>query len=155
MREVNEVEAVLARLMPVALSDEGQQEMERLLDELAGDPSAIPVRARWKKWLPVSGIAAAGVGMALGFLMKGEGDGVPPAVVRDVEARSGLLLVGGSNRIEAMSEEGWSEDPDGSAMRAVRLLVVEENSFLDEETGIVMQVSEPREEMVLMPISAF
>jgi hypothetical protein len=32
---------------------------------------------------------------------------------------------------------------------------VEENSLLDEETGIVMQVSEPREEILLMPVSTF
>ena len=63
--------------------------------------------------------------------------------------------MGESDRIESMTDEGWQEDSDGSAMRAMRLRVVEENSVLDEETGIVMQVSEPREEILLMPVSAF
>ena len=154
MRETNDVEAVLARLMPVALSDQGQEEIESLLDDLAAGTTAVPASARWKTWLPLSGVAAAGMAMAFGFLFTGESERVPPVVLGE-QVHPGLLLVAGSNRIEEMSEEGWSEDTDGSAMRAVRLVVVEENSFLDEETGIVMQVSEPREEMVLMPVSTF
>jgi hypothetical protein len=47
------------------------------------------------------------------------------------------------------------EDPDGAAMQAVRVRVVEANTLRDEETGIVVQVSEPREEMVLTPVSVF
>jgi hypothetical protein len=71
------------------------------------------------------------------------------------ESRAGLVLVGESDRIESMTDEGWQEESDGSAMRTLRLNVVEENSLLDEETGIVMQVSEPREEILLMPVSTF
>ncbi len=66
-----------------------------------------------------------------------------------------FLLVGESDRIESMTDEGWREVADGSAMRAMRVRVVEESSLFDEETGIVMQVSQPREELLLMPISAF
>jgi hypothetical protein len=40
-------------------------------------------------------------------------------------------------------------------MHALRLSVVEENSLRDLETGIVVQISEPREEILLMPITAF
>jgi hypothetical protein len=40
-------------------------------------------------------------------------------------------------------------------MRAMRLSVVEENNLLDEETGIVMQITEPREEFLLVPVSTF
>ena len=40
-------------------------------------------------------------------------------------------------------------------MHAVRLSVVEENSLRDEETGIVMQVSEPRVVIFLLPVNAF
>ena len=54
-----------------------------------------------------------------------------------------------------MTDEGWHEEMDGTTMRAMRLSVVEENSLFDEETGIVMQVTEPREELLLMPTSAF
>jgi hypothetical protein len=66
-----------------------------------------------------------------------------------------MVLVGESDRVEAMTDEGWQEDSDGAPMQATRLRVVEENSLLDEQTGIVMQVSEPREEIFLMPVSTF
>jgi hypothetical protein len=54
-----------------------------------------------------------------------------------------------------MVDVGWSETPDGSAMRTLRLRVVEESRLRDEETGIVMNISQPREEFLLMPVSTF
>jgi hypothetical protein len=40
-------------------------------------------------------------------------------------------------------------------MHALRLNVVEENSVMDEEPGIIVLISQPREELLLMPISSF
>jgi hypothetical protein len=40
-------------------------------------------------------------------------------------------------------------------MRALRLNAVEENNVRDEESGMVVRISEAREEILLMPISAF
>jgi hypothetical protein len=54
-----------------------------------------------------------------------------------------------------MSDEGWVADPDGSAMQAVRLRMVSEDVVRDEETGYTVTVSEPREEVLLMPVSDF
>jgi hypothetical protein len=59
------------------------------------------------------------------------------------------------DRVEAMSDEGWVADPDGAAMQAVRVRVVEANTLRDEATGIVVQVSDPREEMILTPVTVF
>jgi len=68
---------------------------------------------------------------------------------------SGLVLVSESDRVESMTDEGWSEDVYGSAMHAVRLNVIEENQLRDEESGMLVKISEPREEVLLMPISSF
>ena len=61
MREAvryEEMEKALLRLVPAALSESAQAEMEARLDELAGDAGVIRHDfPRWAKWL--GGIAAA------------------------------------------------------------------------------------------------
>ena len=66
-----------------------------------------------------------------------------------------MVLVSESGRVQSMLDEGLQDIGDGSAMQATRVNVVEESKLLDEETGIVVQISEPREEVLLMPVSAF
>jgi hypothetical protein len=153
MHEKDSVETILARLMPPALSEAGQREIETMLDELAGPAAAKPA-PRFRFPMIAGGIAAALAGAAVIF-----STARPPASsgtsLAAGDPMPGIMLVGESDRIESMTDEGWREDSDGSAMRAMRLSVVEENSLFDEETGIVMQVSEPREELLLMPVSAF
>ena len=68
---------------------------------------------------------------------------------------AGMVLVGQSDVVSSMVDEGWMEDPDGVEMHAVRLQILTENHLRDEETGIVMRISQPREEMLLMPVTAF
>ena len=153
MHDRNSVETILARLMPPALSLDGQHEIEAMIDELAGPVSANQASTRsWRLWRIGTGLAAALAAVfAIPRLME------PTATPETVTAAPipEFLLVGESDRIESMTDEGWREIPDGSAMRAMRVRVIEENSFFDEETGIVMQVSQPREELLLMPISTF
>lgn len=153
------VETILARLMPPALSDGAVRDIEAMLDELGGSaPEADVVelprsRQAWPlKWI-AGGIAAAGVAAALVFPMKP--DAHPVAVDAAIGAQDQFVLVGESERIESTADEGWVENSDGSAMQALRLTVVEENRLLDQETGIEMKISEPREELLLMPVSTF
>jgi len=161
MHEPDPVETILARLMPPGLSDEGQRGVEAMLDELAGVPAevggaAVPSGISWGRRMIVAGIAAAVVAAAVAFPLIFQPSASPVVAVHASEPPPAeFILMGESDRVESMTDEGWQEDPDGSAVRAVRLNVVEENSLLDEETGIVMQVSEPREEIFLMPVSTF
>jgi hypothetical protein len=165
MHKPDPIESILARLMPPALSEDGQYEIESMLDTLAGIPAALPPAKSsgmaWMRRIITGGIAATGVSAALIFPLA-----TPPApsswaVVAPAAAESandapaGLVLVSESDRIESMTDEGWQEDADGSTMQVLRLYVVEENSRLDEETGIIIQVSEPREEILLMPVNTF
>lgn len=156
MHKPDPVETILARLMPAAMSDGGQREIEAMLDELAG-PAAevIPMRPWFRR--PLSGgIAAAGIAAAMLLPLVISRSFVPaPVVSEEQSALPGFILVGESGSVKSMSEEGWQEDADGAAMRTMRLRVVEENRLLDEETGIVMLVSQPRDEVLLTPVSTF
>lgn len=157
MHKPDPVETILARLMPAALSDEGQLGMEAMLDELAGGAAVevIPLKP-WFRRPFAGGIAAAGIAAALLLPLSISRTPVPaPVVSAEQKPAPGFVLVSESGSVESMSEEGWQEDADGLAMRTMRLRVVEENQLLDEETGIVMLVSQPRDEYLLTPVSTF
>ena len=155
MHDTQSVETILSRLMPPALSEAGQRDMETMLDELAGPASTevAAARSRPRFWPLVGGIAAAIV--ALAVISQSFQPAAPSVIARAPKEAPSFELVGESDRVEGIRDDGWRESPEGSAMRAMRLRVVEENSLLDYETGIVMQISEPRDELLLMPVSAF
>jgi hypothetical protein len=156
MQTPDPVETILARLMPPALSESGQRSIEALLDELAAEVpvcQAVPAPRPHRGWW-IGGIAAAGIAAAW-LLPLTVPPTVKPVAAASPEPSAKVVLVGQSGRIESMVDEGWHEESDGSAMQALRLNVVEEESVLDKETGIVMQIREPREEILLMPVSSF
>ena len=156
MQTPDPVETILARLMPPALSDSGQRSIDAMLDELAAEAPvcrAVPAPRPHRGWW-LGGIAAAGVAAAW-LLPLTVRPSANPAVSASSEPAPNVVLVGQSGRIESMVDEGWQEEADGSAMQALRLNVVEEESVLDKETGIIMQIREPREEILLMPVSSF
>ncbi len=162
MHKPDPVESILARLMPPAMSESGMREIEAMIDDLAeetlaGENTAPRTRHIFAKRAGVFGsIAAAGVAAALIFQLIHTPASSSGNIVSKVKETPGeVVLVGETDRVESMTDEGWREDSDGSAMRAMRLNLVEENSLLDEETGIVMKISQPREEYLLMPVSAF
>jgi hypothetical protein len=160
VKQLESIEDALSRLMPVAFSESGQRSLDAMLDELAGEEPvaeipAIPARRRrlWIYALPPVGIAAAA---ALAFFMPHESPAQKKitSTLPKLEAPA-IFLLGETDRIETLTDEGWLADPQGAAMQAVRVRVVEENTLRDEKTGIVFQVSEPREELILTPVTAF
>jgi hypothetical protein len=156
MHDTQSIETILSRLMPPALSEQGQRDIEEMLEELAGPVAAdAPIeQARPHHWQRIAGIAAAIVAIAV--ISQAFNPEAPSVIARAVAADEPLFeLVSETDRVEAIQDDGWIENPEGSTMRATRLRVVEENKLLDHETGIVMLISEPRDELLLMPVSAF
>jgi hypothetical protein len=156
MQAPDPIETILARLMPPALSQGSQVEIDAMIDGLAGPEAENIVEISSGRWL-VRAVIGGGIAAAIGAMVA-----IFPmisatrvAAVLPMPAASGLVLISESDRIESMTDEGWQENPEGSAMRAVRLNAVEENNVRDEETGMVVIISEAREEILLMPISAF
>jgi len=145
--------------MPPALSESAQHSIEAMLDELAAavpeQPARVPAKPRRARFAVALGIAASLAAM-VALAPRKTTVTLPLALDRPATViGSGLELVGESDRIEAMSDEGWVANPDGDAMQAVLVRVVEANTLRDEASGIVVQVSDPRDEMILMPVSTF
>jgi hypothetical protein len=158
MQAPDPIETILARLMPPALSQDGQSEIEAMIDDLAGpevaDITSISSGKSLTRWMIGGGIAAALAGLLAVFPLI-QGSPAPTPVVVKTEKPAGFVLVSESDRIESMTDEGWLESVDGSAMHALRLSAVEENNVRDTESGMLVVISEPREEILYTPISAF
>lgn len=154
-----EMEKALLRLMPVAVSEDAQQRMDTILEELAGDSKVAHFDFR----KPVRWVAGAGVAAALGFgvflSLSPRESPAKGAVSAPVTPSSDLLpelvFLSEMDRVEGFSDEGLYVDSGGSAVRKVRVRMVEESQIRDEETGIVVMLTEPREEMYMMPVSTF
>ncbi len=149
------VEAAMARLMPPALSQDGQLEIEAMLDELAGSEAGNITAIRPNKWLArclTGGGIAAGIGALCALFPMLRNSPESPVAVNSPSA-AGLVLVSQSDRIESMTDDGWHAQADGSAMRALRLKTVQENNVRDEKSGMVVQISEQHEETLQVPAS--
>lgn len=154
---VLDMEAVLARLMPPAFSQDCQHDLDAMIEELAGPENIVKISpVNWTVRSIIGGGIAAALGALCAVFPIHESDpSVRSMTSLPEDASSGLVLVSESDRVESMTDEGWREDQYGSAMHAVRLNVIEENQMRDEESGMVVRISQPREEVLLMPISSF
>jgi hypothetical protein len=147
-----EIEAALRRLMPVPLSDGTQAELDGMIDELAGETGFVRFDfTKAAKWAGLGGIAAT-VALVLTY-SKDSLD--PPALADEITDLPLVSYIADSDRVEGITDDGLYVDAGGSALRKVRIRVVEESQVRDEETGIIVVLSEPREEMFLVPVSTF
>ena len=166
MQVPDSVEEMLTRLMPHAMSKGGQVSIEEMLDELMGPEEldeleeVTPTKATGtgspaKKLIPLGLAAALGALAVVHLNDTPEKPAVAVAHEMPSTVAAGMVLIGEEDRVEEMTDDGWVSDPDGTTMQAVRMRVVQENTMRDEETGMVFQLTEPREEMVLIPVTSF
>ena len=153
MREADRYDAmekVLLRLMPAALSETAQAGMEAQLDELSGSAEVLRHDfSRRAKWL--GGIAAA-VTIGVFAFPFGSQESAPLVGIAEDD---GMVVITELDRVENVLDEGLFVDAGGSAVRKMSVRVVGESRILDEETGIEVTLTEPRREMVLLPVSTF
>ena len=151
------MEKALLRLMPAALSETAQAGMEAQLDELSGSVEVLsgdavvirhgfPRRAKW-----LCGIAAAVTIWVFAFPFGSQESAPLVGIAED----DGMVVITELDRVENVLDEGLFVDAGGSAVRKMSVRVVGESTILDEETGIEVTLTEPRREMVLLPVSTF
>ena len=144
---IHPIEAALARLMPTALSQGAQLDIEEMINELAGcetQPAAkrFFLRAMMRS-IRNGGIAAALCACSLPY-SRANADVFLDGVILDRPFD-----------IEEMSLEGMREGDDGSALEALSLDKERVSIVLDKWSGMMIQVSEKSEETLLIPVSDF
>ena len=141
------VEAALARLMPTALSQGAQLDIEEMIDGLAGFKTQ-PTAKRFFPRAMMRSIRNGGIAAALCACS------LPYSKASADVFLDGIIL----NRpfdIEEMSLEGMREGDDGSALEALSRDKKRVSIVLDKWSGMMIQVSEQSEETLLTPVSAF
>lgn len=152
MKSPEAIEAALARLMPAALSEQGQRALDATIEQLAAGqarPAACRKHPAWK----IAAVAAVVIGGTFGLWPAPAG----PAVHQIAAATraDGFETLTSSERIETIADEGLVQDDSGAALRATRVRIVGQNQFRDRGTGEVVSVTMPREEVVYLPVSSF
>ncbi len=148
MQAPDPVETILSRLMPPALSERRQADIEEMLAELAGPTFKEVATISSGKWFARS-LIGGGIAAAIGAMCA-----VFPMFKNTAPATSaGFVILSESDRIESVTDEGWREDSEGSPMHSVRLKSVQKNKVRDKQSGMVVQICEPREEILMVPAS--
>lgn len=152
MESPEEIERALERLVPRAMSESGAAGLDALIDELAGEE----VRGTRWGWISIFGVGAAAALVGLLQLVEPTIEELPGSVWRSERAADGVRLVAESEGVVAVDEAGsFVADSDGALHQAWHVQVLNEERFHDDETGSEVRVYHPREEVVLMPVTAF
>jgi hypothetical protein len=150
-----DIEKALERLMPVALSERASRETNTLIDELSGE---TPTKKQtYRKWPAALGIAAA-ISLAAFISLPKSQPATQQTAAKESTSESAeptIAFLAEADRVENVRDEGLYIDTGGSAVRKLRVRVVAETSIRDEETGIVFQLTSPREELHMLPVSTF
>ena len=157
MQAPDPIETILARLIPPALSDRCQTDIEEMVSDLAGPPPESVVAISSGKWIARSliagGIAAAIGAMCAVFPIIQRSSDQPVVKNADSATAAGIVLISESDRLESVTDEGWRADSEGAPMHSVRFKSMQKNKVRDEQSGMVMQICEPREEILMVPVS--
>ncbi len=157
MKPVEQIETALERMVPVALSQRASGDLDEMIDALA-------IQAGEKApghWRALSGWSAVAAALAIGVFSAwawGPWHTAPPHSARqnDVgKADSEIEFVGLTNRVGEAEDAGMLADEDGGMLRVLRYQVVEEEVVRDKRSGMLVRMTEPREETVLIPVSNF
>jgi hypothetical protein len=167
MAPVEHIEQVLQRLVPCALSLRATRGIEDCLDSLAAAadeetpapecaerPAARRRHCGWRFGLGSAAALAAGVLTALWWWPDPLESGRVAASAEAPQAEE-LELIREVSRMESAVDEGTLADDDGGMHRVLRYRVVGEAYVRQPRSGDVVRVVEPREEVVLVPVTAF
>jgi hypothetical protein len=152
-----DIEKSLQKLMPVSLSEEAQCEMHEMFDRLAaGSDRTAPMKSSIRH-VTIWSAAAAIVAACFVFLPKLASDEGALRINENFSASAsyGMEFLSEADRVEIIQDKGLYVDTGGSAVRKVRVRVVEERQIKDKETGIIVMLTEPREETYMIPVSMF
>lgn len=150
-----QVERGLERLIPRGFSESGRASLDALIDELAAEVSPQAPQAKWPQRVMWGAAAAVTLAAAWSVAVSG-GEKRGPAVTQLAEAElEPELMVESENVVAVEEDSAMLADDDGGLHRAWRVTVVNEERFHDPATGHDVRVVHPRDELVLMPVSAF
>ncbi len=172
MDKYQSIEDKLNSLVPPSISEHGQSRMEDAIDQLAGLEQAGPSKIdempatltkKWNKgnggggWKAAAALALLAVPVVM-FLNKEES---APSIAHldsgtEVVNLSELVVLRSMNRIDGREDDGLIIPVNGSSPHyRYRYRVTDEEQVRDDETGTVITLRQPRQEIVTIPVTRF
>ncbi|PAW69667.1 MAG: hypothetical protein B9S30_04225 [Verrucomicrobiia bacterium Tous-C5FEB] len=146
MDPIEEVENILKRLAPSAMSERATRANESMIDGLAGSQSAVLKQPARRQYWWQAGIAAslmAGAGLVFWDQPKVDWQGEYDFLNNKVGS------------IEPTSAEMWFDQDDGNSCLAVSYLKEDINEIRDKRSGLVIQTGWREEGNVLEETTEF
>ena len=153
----NSIENKLRNLAPSSLSEGGVMRMNETIDSLAGVDAEMPSRQRrWQKIAAVLALLAIPV-----FVISYQGRSVDASSVdltpKENHARdSKMVVVHTSDHVDVSVEDGLIIPVSGEAAHyRYRYYIVDEAQMRDAQSGLVVTIRQPREEILTVPVTQF
>lgn len=150
------IEDKLYGLMPMAISDQAQADIELQIDQLTGLVADIPKVQKNTFWKPLIQVAAMiTLAVTVFFFQKREDtQSVKRSIVLKDEPE--LTLINTTNRVQGLESDGLIYPDDGTIPHyRYRYKVSNEELIRDEATGLVITVTQPSHEVVTIPVTYF
>ena len=129
---IEEVENILKRLVPAAMSESATRANDAMIENLSCKQSAAHVSiANGRAWWKVGIAASILLGAGLAFMALTE---------RDSTVAADWQYLGFNRSSQPTSEEQFIEGPDGQPQVAVEYLEEDAEVYLDRESGIEIEV---------------
>ncbi|MBT8038456.1 MAG: hypothetical protein KJO21_13030 [Verrucomicrobiae bacterium] len=173
MDKYQSIEEKLSRLIPPSVSDDGQVMLGKTIDELAGlEPciesssdrdGATISSSSWVQgwsWKALAAAAAVALLVVPSVMLQNRDDASPALAVSDLAGGSLVsareVILKSSNRILGQEEDGLIIPHDGRAPHyRYRYHVTDEEQIRDAQTGTIVTLSQPRQEVVTIPVTQF
>jgi len=163
------LEQGLEKLMPSAVSDEAHkawsEEIELRLQEM--EAKEVDLDQAGNRRFRLSGLIAAaaacmviGFGIAATFYSETSANSASEQIVSQdsSEKRNKSLyeILSSSKIVQSQQEVGFVEEKVHQIpMRKVRYRILDTAKLRDSETGVVVTITEPREEVLIEPVESF
>ena len=161
MEPIKSIEEKLARLLPPALSEDAQHEMEALIDDLAGVDDVHASGFEWKAWSWKVAAAMALLAVPVVMISKNNRPFADASLaILDTDLAHSLspemVLLKSTRLIDGRENDGLIVPSDGSAPHyRYRYHVIDEEQVRDPESGSVITIRQPRQEVVTIPVTHF
>lgn len=164
------IEEKLRQLAPASISEDGQAMLGQVIDQLAGveprqsqarggENPAATIHSGMKHW-PWKAAAALALLTVPTMMWLDQDDSAPSltttASTGDPLAASELVILKSTNRIDGRVEDGLIIPRDGSNPHyRYRYSVTDEEQVRDAQTGTIITLRQPRQEVVTIPVTQF
>lgn len=166
MGNFQSIEDKLNRLVPPSVSEAGQGRLEETIDQLARvtphpdvEPGGVPAdtTGNWP-WKATAALALLAVPAVM--FKPGEAPSNPSLASNHPAAEAWnnpvLVVLKTTNRIDGSEDDGLIIPDDGSIPHfRYRYHVTDEELVRDPETGTVITLRQPRQEVVTIPVTEF